>query len=179
MKNLIHNILKEEFNLRNRFTLSDYDEDFSKYCFENILNYNMNNYDSTITDYVDKNISKTIVDTKTGQYVGIYVIGNISLPDFKTSINDDYTPDVVDVKIYNIQDFYNKKGVYGIMLAVLPQYRNMGVGKLLINYGQSLSNYIWGIHDNNLNNLNHWIKRRNVVGELFIHGQHKGYITAT
>lgn len=163
----------------NRFILSEFDEEFCKYCYTNILNFNMENYDSTITEYIDKNISKTIIDTETNKAVGIYIIGNISLYDFKIDIEDSYPKETVEVKLYDEMFLKNKKGVYGILLALLPEYRNMGLGKMLIEYGESISDYIWGMHDNKLDNLKHWEKKRKIVGELHINKKINGYITST
>lgn len=164
----------------NRFVLSQYDEEFSKYCFANILNFDMGNYDSTITEHIDKNISKTIIDTKINKPIGIYVLGNISLTEFEKDIIDSYPAEMVRVELYdNFNIYKNAKGVYGIMLAVLPEYRNMGLGKMLIDYSGSISDYIWGMHDNKLDNLKHWEKRRKVVGELHTDNKLQGYITAS
>lgn len=167
------------FEYYNRFILSDFDEEFSKYCYVNILNFDMDNYDSTISEFIDKDISKTIIDTKTNKPIGIYVLGSISLYDFKYDIEEAYPKDIMEIKIYeNGKVYKNKKGVYGIMLGVLPEYRNMGLGKMLIEYGESISDYIWGMHENKLDNLKYWEKRRSVVGEMYVYEKLKGYITA-
>lgn len=56
-------------------------------------------------------------------------------------------------------------GIEGVALAVKAEFRNQGIGKKLINYSQTLPfDYIWGLAAVDLNNLNHWLKRRRVVG---------------
>lgn len=58
------------------------------------------------------------------------------------------------------------RGLYGVSLAVLPNYRGHGYGKILIEFGESLPfDYIWGEHHKELNNIDFWLKRRQLLGE--------------
>lgn len=63
-------------------------------------------------------------------------------------------------------------GVEGIGLAVLPEYRDLGIGKKLRAYPLDKGyDYIWGLHLKGLHNIDNWIKfGRRVVcdsGDMF------------
>jgi GNAT superfamily N-acetyltransferase len=66
--------------------------------------------------------------------------------------------------------FKNKKGIEGIALGVMEEYRNNGYGKYLINYSITYLSknydYIWGQHLNSLNNKEDWKKRRKIMKEF-------------
>lgn len=60
----------------------------------------------------------------------------------------------------------NKRGVEGVALGVFEPYRNMGVGKELIDYTQNMDyDYIWGMQLKSLENINDWLKRRKIYYE--------------
>jgi GNAT superfamily N-acetyltransferase len=51
------------------------------------------------------------------------------------------------------------KGVQGIGLAVLPEYRDFGIGKKLREYPlQKGYDYIWGLHMKGLHNIDNWTR---------------------
>lgn len=56
------------------------------------------------------------------------------------------------------------RGLHGVGLAVLPEYRNLGIGRALRDYTATMGyDYIYGMHLASLNNLDHWKKIREVV----------------
>ena len=58
------------------------------------------------------------------------------------------------------------RGLQGIALGLLPRYRKYGYSKDMINYTRSLGfDYIWGEHDKRLENLDSWLKIRELLGE--------------
>ena len=64
-----------------------------------------------------------------------------------------YDPNIPETLPYR-----NKKGVQGVCLFVLPQYRKLGLGRQLRNLCHVLSaDDIWGEHPKSLNNLPNWI----------------------
>ena len=86
-----------------------------------------------------------------GKLAGFYFIGQNQIPG-------------------NIEEFsYLKKmkGVEGIALGVLPEYKNMGIGKKLIDYSRNNLNadYIWGYQLKSLKNIDDWLKRRDIYYE--------------
>lgn len=57
-------------------------------------------------------------------------------------------------------------GIQGVALGILKEFRGKGLSKTLINEVYNLEfDYIWGEHDKRLNNLHHWLKRRNLLRE--------------
>lgn len=60
----------------------------------------------------------------------------------------------------------DKRGVEGVALGVFEPYRNMGIGKKLINYTQNMDyDYIWGMQLKSLGNITDWLKRRKIYYE--------------
>lgn len=81
----------------------------------------------------------------------------------------------------NITDFFkhsnfminhgiqNMIGIEGIALGVFTEYKNLGLGKILIEYPKNYHfDYIWGLQLKSLNNINHWLKRRKLFLETDI-----------
>lgn len=87
-----------------------------------------------------------IDDTDT--MLGIYLIGGQQLPLFD-------------------ERFTHKFGVEGLLLAVDESIRGFGFGERLMNLPRTLGvDYIWGQQFKILNNLDHWLKRREKIGEI-------------
>lgn len=63
--------------------------------------------------------------------------------------------------------FRRLRGLEGIALGVFPEYKNMGIGKRLIEYPRTISgyDYIWGMQFKNLRNIDDWLKRRKIYRE--------------
>lgn len=63
--------------------------------------------------------------------------------------------------------FQGLKGLEGIALGVFPEYKNMGVGKQLIEYPRMIGgyDYIWGMQFKSLKNIDDWLKRRKIYAE--------------
>lgn len=59
------------------------------------------------------------------------------------------------------------RGIEGVGLYLLPEYRNKGLGKALIQYPYEILcdqfSYIWGGQEKDLNNLFDWLKRRELI----------------
>ena len=73
----------------------------------------------------------------------------------------------------NLSKYENKKGVEGVVLALLPEYRKLGIGNDLRNLPEKLGyDYVFGEQLHELNNLSNWIKhgRRLIAdtGEVYI-----------
>lgn len=62
---------------------------------------------------------------------------------------------------------YKGRGIEGVALFVRKEYRNLGLGKTLLEYPyEYLSkhfSYIWGGQEKDLNNLYDWLKRRELI----------------
>jgi hypothetical protein len=58
----------------------------------------------------------------------------------------------------------------GISLAILPDYRKLGLGKKMKQYVNGLNyDYTWGVQDKKLNNIDFWTKTREVFAESNTH----------
>jgi hypothetical protein len=72
-------------------------------------------------------------------------------------------PEKVNPELYS--ELKNLTGLEGVALGVLPKYKNLGIGKKLIEYPKSLGyDYIWGYQYESLKNLKDWLKRRKYFG---------------
>lgn len=72
------------------------------------------------------------------------------------------------------EKFKDLKGIEGVLLAIDADIRNQGWGDKLKDYPKTLGvDYVWGQQLKTLNNLNDWLKRRELVGE-----NEEVYITA-
>lgn len=101
--------------------------------------------------HFDMNIS--LVAVVNNEIAGFYFLGNDQIPEMKN--NESYS------KLSNL------KGVEGIGLGVLKKFKNMGIGKKLIEYSQRIPNidYIWGYQFKSLKNIDDWLKRRKIYFE--------------
>lgn len=100
-----------------------------------------------ITKNTDWSISfKALDGTK---IVGVYALGNNQI-----------------ASEFDLPDYRERKGVEGVALAVLPEYKGTGVGRQLIEAPRKLGrDYVWGSALRALSNVQHWAKRRKIVGE--------------
>ena len=65
-------------------------------------------------------------------------------------------------------------GVEGILLFVEEAYRGKGWGNKLKDMPKEIGyDYVWGRQHKNLNNLDHWLKRRELILE-----KEREYVTA-
>ena len=95
--------------------------------------------------------------------------------------NDQYTPNMVKgfyaLQAKNIESHIGQmhpqirkwqgRGLKGVCLALDQEYRGSGVGKQLINAPYRLNyDYLWGLHMEQLANLDHWLKRREYVDKI-------------
>jgi|LauGreDrversion4_2_1035121.scaffolds.fasta_scaffold402451_1 hypothetical protein len=72
-------------------------------------------------------------------------------------------PEKVNPELYS--ELKNLSGVEGVALGVFPEYKNMGIGKRLIEYPKNMGyDYIWGYQYESLKNLKDWLKRRKYYG---------------
>lgn len=66
-----------------------------------------------------------------------------------------------DEEIY--EELSKLTGIEGVALGVFSEYKNLGIGKMLIEYPKNLGfDYIWGYQLKALDNINDWLKRRKI-----------------
>jgi len=102
--------------------------------------------------------------TLDGKVIGAYVLSDrTSLMD---CISSGFSAREFAIPKEEIDWLKSHKGIQGVALAVDPEYKSQGYGKMLIDYSLKLPyDYIWGLQQSNLNNLQHWLKRRKLVAQ--------------
>ena len=93
-------------------------------------------------------ISVILLDDE-DKIMGLYLLGNSQLDSL--TLNEKY------VKL---------KGIEGVLLVVDEEIRGQGWGDKLKDYPKTLDfDYIWGQQLKTLNNLEYWLKRRELITE--------------
>jgi GNAT superfamily N-acetyltransferase len=97
------------------------------------------------------NPALSVVAEVDGKVAGFYFLGNSPIPE------------VCD----KAKALKHLQPLEGIALGIFEEYRNMGIGRLLIDYPRSIEgvDYIWGYQLKSLENLHHWMKRRSLYFE--------------
>lgn len=118
---------------------------------------------------LNNNLSiKVEIDDK---IVGCYLLAEKSVNFFIDQINSNQLKDFPkdETKIY-LNDKLSDNGLQGISLAVLPEYKSKGIGKALKEYTYNLRyDYIWGVQDKKLQNIEFWKNTRDIIAESNTH----------
>jgi GNAT superfamily N-acetyltransferase len=117
--------------------------------------------ESSFRNYVnfmsDFEISFMLIDEKEN-IVGVYTL-------LKNEIYEEFP---------NTEKYEGLDGVEGILLFVEEAYRGKGWGNKLKDMPKEIGyDYVWGRQHKNLNNLDHWLKRRELILE-----KEREYVTA-
>lgn len=113
-----------------------------------------------VWDYTNESTDwKMSMKASIGQeMVGFYLLRQQSVEEV---IQEEEMQTVEDISSYS-----GKQGVEGIALVVDPRHRGLGYGKALKDAAETLPfDYLWGRQMKDLDNLEHWAKRRRVVAE--------------
>ena len=117
-----------------------------------------------ITPRLLNNLSVKI--TLNNKIVGCYLLAEKSAQEF---INNIKTNNIKDFPLNNTKIYINEingNGIQGIALAISKKYRGLNLGKQLKNYAKNLQyDYIWGVQDKKLENINFWKKTRKLLAE--------------
>lgn len=107
-----------------------------------------------------------------GEIIGCYILNPRSIREFISDINQNKLKDFKsdNTEIYLDSEMSNK-GLQGIALAVLPNWRSKGYGDLLKTWYDKdpRFDYIWGVQDKRLQNIDHWKKTREIFAECPTH----------
>jgi hypothetical protein len=104
------------------------------------------------------NPSKSVIALKGNVVLGFYILGDRQL---LAGVEEEEATPTEDLSSYGA-----KTGVEGVALGIIPIARGNGLGSKFKNYPKTLGvDYVWGIQLKQLNNLEHWLKRRRVVAE--------------
>lgn len=118
-----------------------------------------------ITPRLNNNISIKIKEGD--KIVGVYLFNEKSINKFIDEIKEDKVTDfrLDDTKI-TLNEEISDNGLQGIALAVLPSYKGLGYGNKLKEYSYNMGyDYIWGVQDKKLNNIDFWLNSRNIFAE--------------
>lgn len=111
-------------------------------------------YDFYLKSVTNWGISAMLV-TDDDTILGVYLLGDNQITD-----------------IVNSTKYKDLVGVEGVLLLVDSSVRGQGWGNKLKDFPKTLNvDYIWGQQFKSLNNLNDWLKRRELVattGEVYI-----------
>jgi GNAT superfamily N-acetyltransferase len=104
---------------------------------------------AVIRSQCSKSFGLSVVVEVDGEVGGFYFLTQADLPPKEgTGITDDMV------------------GIQGVALGVSSKYKNLGIGKKLIEYPQTLgADYVWGYQLKDLENINDWLKRRKIYSE--------------
>jgi GNAT superfamily N-acetyltransferase len=131
--------------------------DMNKYDLEN-TNFNLsikaiyNNEIIGVYSFMDKNIEEGIEEE---------------------SMDQELEEDSGEIKLNQeiLDRLKGKTGFQGVSLLLKPQYRNFGIGRMLIQKSieaarKNGADYIWGEHLKSLGNIDKWLKKRELLGEV-------------
>jgi len=100
-------------------------------------------------EHFDKDLS--VVAKVDGKLAGFYFISDKQIPKIGKEENE----------------LTQLNGVEGVALGVFKEFKNMNVGKVLIEYPKNIPgvDYIWGFQFKSLKNIDDWLKRRKIYFE--------------
>ncbi len=120
-----------------------------RWAFEYFKNVTPKNYFFAILQQETNWDISAILLNDEDKIMGLYLLGNSQL----------------DSLIEN-EKYVELKGVEGVLLAVSEEIRGRGWGNKLKDFPKTLEvDYIWGQQLKSLNNLEDWLKRRELVAE--------------
>lgn len=137
-----------------------------------VLYNNFKNLVSSKNELKDKlkqrlNNNLSICIKKDNIIIGVYLLNKKSINEFIESINRNEISDFKkDETTITLNETLSDNGLQGIALSVIPEYQNKGYGKILKEYTYKLGfDYIWGVQDKKLNNIDNWTKTRKIFAE--------------
>lgn len=115
---------------------------------------------SYLKDCVDFSIS--IKATYNDELIGFYLLNENKIP----YINEKN----LKISVEKYKELQSNNGLEGVALVILPDYRKLGISKLLIEESYKIAknldcDYVWGEALKTINNLNEWSKVRTFIGE--------------
>jgi hypothetical protein len=138
--------IKKGIPIKDRANIIDWAYPF----FEHLIDREL--FGAIIMHETEWSISSILIDDNE-KILGVYLLGESS-PAY-----------LMDKDIW-FDKYSRLEGVEGVMLAIDPTIRKQGWGSKLKDYPKTLgADYIWGQQLKGLNNLNEWLKRRELVGE--------------
>lgn len=137
---LIQKVSNEDISILKKMVITEFGHMVSLSEMDGILN-----------DVINWNISVKL--TLNNRIIGCYLLSDRNIK----------IPDNCDIKI-DLRKFDDLRGVEGVALIILPEYRKLGYGNMLKNVPKQLGfDYVWGEQLHDLDNLDMWLKRRELI----------------
>ena len=144
--------------------------------FKDIVPEDREDIEDEIMGKLDYNLFFKISDN--GKIVGTYQLYEADFCAFIEGMKRRNSKLFLNIENSEIEKWRDIPGVEGVQLSVLPEYRDKGIGKILIQHVAKLGYpYIMGQHYESLGNIEHWAKRRKIVGHYVVGGDMKIYLT--
>ena len=102
-----------------------------------------------------------------GKVEGCYLLNEKSAQTFIEEIENNKIKDFPkdQTKIY-IKEKIEGRGLQGIALAINPELKGLGLGQMLKDWVKNLNyDYIWGVADKKLENIENWRNTRELLAE--------------
>jgi hypothetical protein len=155
IKNIIKKIIKEDLQLNGNIVIRKITKDDLKQIIPRLGEvFNKTGLSSQqiwgMMQHSDFN--KSVVATIDDKIAGFYFFSNEQIPETRNQI------------YYELK---NLNGIEGVALGIFEEYKNLGIGKKLIEYTKSIPSvdYIWGYQLKSLKNIDDWLKRRKIYAE--------------
>jgi len=103
--------------------------------------------------------------TVNGKAVGFYFCSTKeNMEEFVLAIKKIYGKSTTSFDENLFNELKNKRGVQGVAIGVLEEYRDFGIGRMLINKPKELGfDYIWGVQTQHISDTSKWLKRRQLL----------------
>lgn len=125
---------------------------------ERAINTAFGHYGDWVYPYTEKSSDWTLSKKAVynGKFAGCYMLA-------WRSILDEIQAEKME-SLEDLSQYADKKGLEGIALVVLPEFRNLGIGRALKDATRLLgADYMWGAQLKTLGNLEQWLHRRRLV----------------
>lgn len=100
------------------------------------------------------------------EIVGVYLVVEKSIKSFLQEVKLNKIKDHINSEIFINENELSDNGIQGLALCVKKSKRGNGLGNILKKYFRKYGyDYIWGIQHKDLNNINEWLKTRELVFE--------------
>jgi len=134
-----------------------------KYCYFKDCYKDKKSHDNYLLANSDISISKKLV--KNDEIIGAYFLNKNNIVDMfidDFGKNNTYDDEWIDNNIiYNPKPLYELNGVEGVSLFIDEKYKNLGLGKMLIDSVMMDNDvdYMFGLAYKSLGNIKDWMKR--------------------
>lgn len=100
------------------------------------------------------------------EIIGVYLLAEKSLNQYIINTKEGNTKEGKENPKFYIDDV-SDNGIQGIALCLKKEFRGKGYGEMMKDYPKNVFNYdyVWGVANKGLNNIDDWLKRRDLFME--------------